>query len=75
MSSDFVRHTVPVTVAFSMCDRLLIRSQLAAPPPAPGMHLVLRSSTPGLYGGVKWIGPRERDECEIADTIRAVDVA
>ena len=60
MSSDNVRRTVHATIAFSMCGRLPIRPQLAAPPPAPGIHLVLRSLTPGVYGGEKWIGPRER---------------
>ena len=60
MSSDCVRRTVHGTVAFSMWGRLPIRQQLATPPPAPGIHLVLRSLTPRVYGGVNWIGPRER---------------
>ena len=41
-------------------DRLPIQPQLAAPPPAPGIHLVLRGLTPGVYSGVNWIGLKEK---------------
>ena len=60
MSSDCVRRTVHGTVAFSMWGRLPIRQQLAAPPPAPGIHLVLRGLTPCVYSGVNRIGPKEK---------------
>ena len=55
-----VMSTVHIMVALSVCDRLPIHPQLAALPPAPGIHLVLRGLTPGVYSGVSVIGLRER---------------
>ena len=60
MDSGCVMSTVHIMVALSVCDRLPIQPQLAAPPPAPGIHLVLRGLTPGVYSGVNWIGLREK---------------
>ena len=47
-------------VALSVCDRLPIQPQLAAPPPAAGIHLVLRGLTLGVYSGVNCIGLNEK---------------
>ena len=52
--------TVHIMVALSMCDKLPIQPQLEAPPPAPGIHLVLRGLTPGVFSGVNRIGLREK---------------
>ena len=60
MGAGCVMSTVHIMVALSVCDRLPFQPQLAAPPPAPGIHLVLRGLTPGVYSGVNWIGPREK---------------
>ena len=62
MGAGCVMRTVHLMVALLVCDRLPIQpqlaAQLAAPPPAPGIHLVLRGLTPGVYSGVNWIGLR-----------------
>ena len=49
-----------ITVALLVCDRLPVKPQLAAPPPAPGIHLVLRGLTPCVYSGVNRIGLKEK---------------
>ena len=36
--------------------RLPIQPQIEAPWQAPGVHIVLRGSTPGVFSGVDWIG-------------------
>ena len=36
--------------------RLPIQPHIAAPPQAPGIHLVVRGLTPGVFSGVDWIG-------------------
>ena len=60
MEVDCVMSTMYIMVALSVCDRLPIQPQLAAPPLAPGIHLVLRDLTPGVYSGVNRIGLREK---------------
>ena len=59
-------------VAFSVYDRLPnlpeLAMQPAAPQPAPGIHIVLRGLTLGMYSGANWIrlrGERVPDrECD-----------
>ena len=53
-------NTVHIMVALSVYERLPIQPQLATPPPALGIHLVLRCLTPGVYSGVNWIGLKEK---------------
>ena len=60
MGADYVMSMEHIMVALSVCDRLPSQPQLEAPPPAPGIHLVLRGLTPGMYSGVNWIGLREK---------------
>ena len=68
MSAGCVMSTVHIIVALSVCDRLPIQPQLAAPPPAPGINIVLRGLTPCVYSAVNWIGLREKQvhdrECD-----------
>ena len=52
--------TVHIISELSVCDRLPIQLQLAAPPPAPGIHLVLRGLPLGVYSKVNWVGPRRK---------------
>ena len=60
MGVGCVMSTVHIMVTLSVRDRLPIQPQLAEPPPAPGIHLVLRDLTPDVYSGVDRIGPREK---------------
>ena len=60
MGAGCVMRTVHIMVALSVCDRLPIQPQLAAPSPAPGIHLGLRGLTPGVYSGENWIGRKEK---------------
>ena len=60
MGAGYVMSTEHILVALSVCDRLPIQPQLAAPPPAAGIHLVLRGLTLGVYSGVNCIGLREK---------------
>ena len=60
MRAGCMTSTVRIMVALSVRDRLPIQPQLAEPPPAPGIHLVLRDLTPDMYSGVNRIGPREK---------------
>ena len=60
MDSGCVMSTVHIMVALSVCDRLPIQPQLAAPPLAPAIHLALWGLTPGMYSGVNGIGLREK---------------
>ena len=60
MGAGCVMSTVHIMVALSVCDRLPIQPQLAAPQPAPGMYLVLRGLTPGVYSRVNRIVLRKK---------------
>ena len=41
--------------------KLPLDPQPEGPSPAPGIHLVLRGSTPGVYEGVNWIGQKVQE--------------